>query len=214
MNAAGAAEEMMAFPASTAAAVAQVPERRLKRWAERELVTPSIVRDTGKRRRVHVYSFEDLVEVLVVRELERAGVHIRVIGSVVRFIREHGHHLPSIRFAVGDIKRNQIYYQLPDGSWYDGKKPHGQAVMERTLDLEHIRVEVRNAGSRRYGRPGAVQRQRGKLGGKPVFDGTRVPVATVQNYLRAGYDVERILAAFPQLTPDDVAEARRLMDAA
>lgn len=210
---AGGIDEMMAFPASTAAAVAGVSERRLKGWAKRALVRPSVIVRTSGGRSIHVYGFRDLVEVLVVRELERAGVHIRVIGSVVTFVRERGHDLPGLRFAVGDVARNEIYYQLPDGSWYDGKRP-GQSVLERALDLDHIRVEVRKAGRRLYGRPGAVERQPGKLGGKPVFQGTRVPVATVQRYLRAGFGVERILSAFPQLEPDDVAEARRLMEAA
>lgn len=207
MSSPGVADEMMAFPIRTAARVAGVSERRLKAWATRGLVSPSI------DRRLRIYGFRDLVEVLVVRKLEGAGVHIRVIGSVVAFVRERGHHLPEVRFAVGDVARNEIYYQLPDGSWYDGKRP-GQGVIPQTLALEALRVEVRRAARRRAGRPGEVEQRRGKLGGKLVFEGTRVPVETVQRYLRAGFPDERILASFPQLTPDDVAKARELSSAA
>jgi uncharacterized protein (DUF433 family) len=47
-----------------------------------------------------------------------------------------------------------------------------------------------------------------------VFAGTRVPVATVLDYLAHGYSDERILEAFPDLTTSDIAAARRQAGAA
>jgi uncharacterized protein (DUF433 family) len=47
--------------------------------------------------------------------------------------------------------------------------------------------------------------------GKPVFAGTRIPVALVFEKLAAGESVEQIVAAHPRLTEADVravAEAR------
>jgi uncharacterized protein (DUF433 family) len=48
------------------------------------------------------------------------------------------------------------------------------------------------------------------LGYKPVFAGTRVPVAAVMPYLQRGLPVEEILEAFPQLTEKDIEVARQL----
>ncbi len=45
------------------------------------------------------------------------------------------------------------------------------------------------------------------LAGKPVVAGTRIPVSLILNVLAHGYDVERILAAYPILTADDVKAA-------
>jgi uncharacterized protein (DUF433 family) len=54
-----------------------------------------------------------------------------------------------------------------------------------------------------------VDRRRGVHASAPVFAGTRIRVATVQRYLRHGYDTGAILAAFPDLRREDVEAARR-----
>jgi uncharacterized protein (DUF433 family) len=46
-------------------------------------------------------------------------------------------------------------------------------------------------------------------GGKPVVRGTRVMVRNILGMVAAGYDVDRILQAYPQLTPGQVAAALR-----
>ena len=45
------------------------------------------------------------------------------------------------------------------------------------------------------------------LGGKPVVAGTRIPVSLILNLLAHGYDVERIIKAYPTLTAEDVKVA-------
>ncbi len=45
------------------------------------------------------------------------------------------------------------------------------------------------------------------LAGKPVIAGTRVPVYLILNLLAAGYDVERIIQAYPGLTREDIQAA-------
>ena len=40
------------------------------------------------------------------------------------------------------------------------------------------------------------------LGGTPVFAGTRVPVETLMDYLRAGHSLERFLEGFPTVSRD------------
>jgi uncharacterized protein (DUF433 family) len=45
------------------------------------------------------------------------------------------------------------------------------------------------------------------LNGKPVIVGTRIPVSLILNLLAHGYDVERVVQAYPTLTPDDVTAA-------
>jgi len=40
------------------------------------------------------------------------------------------------------------------------------------------------------------------LGGVPVFNGTRVPVRTLFEYLERGYSLEEFLECFPSVTKD------------
>ena len=45
------------------------------------------------------------------------------------------------------------------------------------------------------------------MGGKPCVRGTRVTVGTVVGLVAAGYDAGKILAAYPYLEREDVAQA-------
>lgn len=43
------------------------------------------------------------------------------------------------------------------------------------------------------------------LRGKPRIRGTRIPVSLILGYLAAGYDSERIIAEFPDLSREHIA---------
>ena len=45
------------------------------------------------------------------------------------------------------------------------------------------------------------------MGGKPCVRGTRVSVGTIVGLVAAGHDVDEILAAYPYLEREDVAQA-------
>jgi len=47
------------------------------------------------------------------------------------------------------------------------------------------------------------------MGGVPCIRGTRIPVATVVASLAEGMTPEDLVREFPQLVPEDVAEALR-----
>ena len=42
------------------------------------------------------------------------------------------------------------------------------------------------------------------MGGTPVFDGTRVPVQTLIDYIEAGDSIDDFLKGFPSVTRDQV----------
>jgi len=61
---------------------------------------------------------------------------------------------------------------------------------------------------------GRIVRNPRVLGGEPIIRGTRIPVRSVVLAAREYDGVDGILAAYPQLTPDDVQDALTFYEAA
>lgn len=145
--------------------------------------------------------------------LRHERISLQEIAKIVARLRGQGYAAPlrDLRYATLDGK---VYFQHPDGSWEDGRAP-GQLVIRKVLPLAEIAKEIRNrAGRRDESAHGRIVRHRRVHGQKPTFEGTRVPVQAVVDYLERGYTTERILEAFPSLTAADVAAARATIDAA
>jgi uncharacterized protein (DUF433 family) len=85
-------------------------------------------------------------------------------------------------------------------------------VIPKVLPLERIRAQIRDRAGQRYRREhGRTEQRRGVLGSKEVFKGTRIPVSSVIEFIESGADNERIRAAFPSLSDEDIDAARRRM---
>jgi uncharacterized protein (DUF433 family) len=210
-NVGGVPDDLIAMPAAAAARFVGMSQRRLRYWDETELLSPGIKRQLSPRNTVRLYELPELVELRVIASLENLGMSLRRIRRVVEYLRSEGHGAPlrELRFAVAG---RELFFQRPDGTWAGDRRPD-QLVIESTisLPLEQYRAHIRDAAQRRPGRAraGRIERHRKVLGHKPVFAGTRVPVAAVLPYLRRGLPIERILEAFPQLTKADIEAARR-----
>jgi uncharacterized protein (DUF433 family) len=200
-------ESLLAFSEGAVLRLAGLTQRQLRYMDEVGLLSPAISRRISPRNAVRLYDFADVVELLVVVELRRRFTpqHVR---KVVKHLRSRGYERPlsELRFAVEG--NSQVFFQHPDGTWEGDRRPD-QTVLMHVLDLEAIRVRARSAAGRRdTSQAGRTERRRGVLGSKPVFAGTRIPVSSVVAFLRAGESTERILAAYPELYPEDVEAAR------
>lgn len=207
-------DDLVAMPLAGAARLAGVSERQLNYWDENGLLSPGVRRRLSPRNHVRLYDFQDLLELLVIKALQDANAHTRVIRRVVEHLRSRGYERPltELRFAVVG---KRVYFQHPDGSG-EGDAAPDQVVLWQVLQLEPLRQRIRDAasGHRHPDLAGEVVKQRGTLGSKAVFAGTRTPVEALWPYLRRGYSTEDILRAFPHLSERDVDAARGAMPAA
>lgn len=85
-----------------AANITGIPYRTVDHWARTGLISPSVAEATGKgtERR---YSFQDLVALRVARDFRKAGVSVRSLERVVKFLREKKslrNPLSEVRLAV------------------------------------------------------------------------------------------------------------------
>lgn len=199
-------DERVALTSQRAATVAGISMRRLRYWERSGLVGPSVTHVFGQRGSTELYAFHDMIELLVVARL-RDELSLQHVRRVVSYLRDRGYDSPlrQLRFArVG----NEIYFQHPDGTWEGDLSPK-QIVFHQVINLEPLRSQVRESTKRPPQAVGRITSKRGRLGSKPVFEGTRIPVSTVRKYLAAGRDEKAILRAYPSLTAKDVAAARR-----
>jgi DNA-binding transcriptional MerR regulator len=210
---ASVSEEFLAFPDVRALRLAGISLRRLRYWEETGLVVPSVQRQLSPKNTVRLYSFADLLSLLVVVQLRiERGMSLQHVRRVVEHLRLRGYHEPLRELTFATLG-GEIYFQHPDGTWEGDLRPD-QVVLEEVLRLDRLRSRITRAAERQADDAGQVVRKRGVHGSAPVFAGTRIRVSTVQDYLRHGYETGAILEAFPDLSAADVAEASRLLAAA
>jgi DNA-binding transcriptional MerR regulator len=203
-----ASRELLAFPDAQARRLAKVSMRRLRYWEEVGLVVPSIKKQLGQRNTVRLYSFQDLLALLVVSELRtERDMSLQRIRRLVSHLRSRDYSAPLRELKFATVGK-EIYFQHPDGTWEGDVRPD-QIVLEQTIRLEPLRARIESAARRQAQDAGQVVKRRGVHASAPVFAGTRIRVSTVQEYLRHGYGTAAILEAFPDLSAADVEEARR-----
>ena len=189
-------DNLLALPIESAARLARVSVRRVRYWDEIGLVIPSIKRQLNSRSIVRLYGFGDLVELMAAAMLRHDRISLQEIRKIVARLHAQGYAAPlrDLRYAT---LAGKVYFQHPDGSWEDGREP-GQLVIRKVLPLTEIATEIRSrAGRREEADAGQIVRRRRVHGRKPVFEGTRVPVQAVVDYLTRGYTTDRILRGIP-----------------
>jgi DNA-binding transcriptional MerR regulator len=195
----------LAVPDRRAAKLAQISMRQLHYWDQTGLVVPSIKRQVSQRNVVRLYSFQDLLTLLVAAQL-RNRVSLQHIRRVVAQLNQRGFAEPvrELHFATYGP---DVYFQYPDGSWSGDPGPD-QVIFHQVIELETLRAKIPTVTERDPAAAGRLVRRRGVMGSKPVFAETRIPVEMVRRYLDAGYDADAIISEYPSLAPADVEAAR------
>jgi len=186
--------------------------RQLRYWEQIRLVCPSIRQQLSPRNIVRLYTFQDLLQLLVAAELRhKPGISLQHIRRVVGYLSERGFASPlrELRFATHG---QNVYFQYPDGSWSGDARPD-QVVIHQVIELEYLGSRIDALREREPDAAGKVVRRRGVHGSTPIFAGTRIPVATVRRYLDVGYDSAAIIEEYPSLTPEDIEAARHYVAA-
>jgi DNA-binding transcriptional MerR regulator len=197
----------LAVTRETAARVARLSVRQIDYWASTGLLEPTTDRRLSPGRRVRLYSFVDLLALLVASELRARNVSVQHIRAVVDHLRSRGYDRPLTQVVFATLN-GRVYFQHDDGSWEVDVHPD-QLVIQEVLNLIPLRNRIDAATRRDDAQVGQVERRRGAMGSKLLIAGTRVPVGTVRRYLEAGRTTAQVLESFPVLSAADVEGVRR-----
>ncbi|HET9061416.1 MAG TPA: MerR family transcriptional regulator [Acidimicrobiales bacterium] len=125
--------------------------RQLDYWARTDLLRPSIsdARGSGTQR---VYSYTDLLQLKVIKQLLDAGVSLRSTRKAIECLRASGDSLSSASLVIADDRSvlahsGQELFDLLRG---------GQGVLSIVVGLEKIVSEVAAAITQLERPPGAV----------------------------------------------------------
>lgn len=202
-------DSLVAFSRERAADLAAMSVGRLAALRDRGVVTPSISKPKSDVEpwNVELYQFDDLVELLVYRELRKRHSFQKLESVLQRQQGRYKRPLLELGFAV-EQGTGEILFQHSDGTW-ESTERLDQVVMVDVLDVERIKAELREKVSRRDPKSaGSVSTSGRRRAGAECFAGTRIKVSTVVSYLEARRTEDEILAAFPSLANADIEIAR------
>jgi DNA-binding transcriptional MerR regulator len=124
------------FSGTQAAKVVGITYRQLDYWARTDLIRPSLsdASGSGSRRR---YSYEDLLELRVIKTLLDAGIKLESVRDVFDYLRQH----VSTDIAAAHLVINGSSVVLAEGDELIDVLANGQGVLN-VLSLAGVKDEV------------------------------------------------------------------------
>lgn len=206
------AEVVAIFSADQVCTLARITERQLRYWDKTEFFRPERIDEKhGPFNRV--YSFRDVVGLRTIGLLRnRYRVLLSELRKVAQWLHErYAQPWASLKFYVWN---KRIYFIDPEtglaiaATTPSGQLPH-RALIELTPIASSVTRAVNEMKKRHRKDIGRVSRDRYIAHNALVIAGTRIPVATICRYARAGYTPDQIIAEFPRLAHADIAQALR-----
>jgi uncharacterized protein (DUF433 family) len=174
--------------------LAGISGHMIGQWARRGYIRSSQSAETPR-----VYSFQDVAEAMVVHELLDRGVSHRQIRSTITSLRgRYGHDWPLTHARLA-TEGGRVVTEA-DEAFYDTGKRGWQQLNIDESDLKRIVGELQRGGWAARTLPDLtrIEVDPGRLSGRPVIKGTRVPAELVaqlaetargRQTLREGYDL-------------------------
>lgn len=175
---------------------------QLRYWARDGFFMPRFDADqTG----IALYSFRDLACLKVLNTLRNeAGVSLQELRRTKERLSHLGDDLwaKTTLFVFG----KKVVFQDPQSGAFE-EASTGQHIFKVVLaavssDIERAVIELNERKTF-----GQITRSKTVMRNQPVIAGTRVPVRAIKAFHDAGYSVDRIIAEYPSLTPQDVESA-------
>jgi uncharacterized protein (DUF433 family) len=185
-----------------AARLAKVPRSTVRYWAQTRLIEPS-----QRRGRLGLYSFADLRDLVVCRQLKEQGAHVQAIRRALDHVREveHAERLSHANFAV--TYSGAIVYE-EDGLIQADRR--GQRVFWVRLKeaYEELGGTLRAAEVREFRPRDRVTINPEVRGGAPVVAGTRIPTRLISELVREeGLEPQQVIELYPSLSHEDIKDA-------
>jgi len=197
-----------AFSEEDAARLTGLSVGQLRLWDRSEFLRPSYAPKNRHLPYSRVYSFRDLVSLRVLGQLRNAHcVPMQHLRKVSQKLADFG----DTKWTAATLYVLGKRVVFTDPRTNERKEVvSGQRVFDIPLSvaISDTRKAIQALNERSGSDVGKIVQARFVMQNEPVFNRTRIPVAAVKRYLKAGASVETILKEFPQLTLSDIEAAR------
>jgi uncharacterized protein (DUF433 family) len=180
---------------------------QLRAWDKRGLFKPNHVFIDVSKPYSRIYSFRDVVGLRALAVLsQKHKVSVKSLDKAAEKLAMLGfNHWADTKIYV--VKK-EVYFQHPGTGVIEGLKSGQYAMLEVIEVIEDVKEKVATLKNRSEIQIGQIHRNRYVARNSWVLEGTRIPVATVQRFLNAGYSVEQILEEYPTLKREDILAVR------
>lgn len=177
--------------------------RQLAYWDATGFFRPEHAADNRRSPNSRVYSFRDAVGLKTISVLMNVhGVSLPHLKAVAKKLQSYTAR-PWSELKLRVWNRRVQFDEPETGATRD--VIHGQYVIVPIIDLiNELEASVGQLKRRNQSQIGKFEKHRYISHNDLVLAGTRVPVATILEYLDDGYSVTEILKEFPALTETDV----------
>ncbi len=197
-----------AFTTKQVQALTGLSERMLLYWAQTGVYEAAFVDERPRIPYRRIYDFRDLVglrTLALLRKKHRVNLdELRKTGDYLRAMSDR----PWSEMTFGVVGKT-VVFRVPGSDEWMTAIPQGQTVMRISV-AEVARSAERDASDiarRPHENVGKVVRHRHVLSNAWRLAGTRIPTSAVWNLTEAGYRIEDVIDAYPDLTPEDVEAA-------
>lgn len=185
-----------------------ISRAQLRHWNRTDFFCPSFGLGVSSAPFTRVYSFRDVVALRVLNTLRN---QFRVPLQHLRAVSGKLSHLAEDRWTgvkLWVLNRKVVWEEPGTGKPQDILS--GQYVVPVVLEVvaDDTRDAIAKMNVRDVSIQGVVQKSRHIGHNVSVFSGTRIPIAAVQRYLAAGYEVAQIRSEYPELTEKDIHFAK------
>lgn len=182
--------------------------RQLAYWDDLGFFKPQYAAHERRAPNSRIYSFKDVVGLRTLSILKNTYKcslpHLREVAAELQKYSK----TPWADLTLYVLKRKVNFNEPETG------RPRGVVDGQYALiPISSVMEDVKKAADKLRERPahqiGKIEKHRYVSHQAPVISGTRVRVATILNFIEAGYSTDAILKEYPSLTKADIEAAKR-----
>lgn len=192
-----------AFSAEHVSRITGLTAVQLSYWDRKGFFKPTYSHVGEGIKPVKVYTFKDVLGLRVISVLlKKHKLSVQYLRKVAEELLRHS-NTPWASLTLGVCKGEVTLFDRAANTGMGVLS--GQYILVPIIDeIRAVTRAIAHLNERQPNQIGSIEKHRNIAHNARVFSGTRIPVRAVEQFLKAGYDIESILQEYPSLERKDI----------